>query len=102
VRELLDQGKLLTGKDYEHAAGIFQHGAQPDDFLLAHLLAVTAVAGTSQEAISPASERETATNRSECDPRDPRVPRPAFAGATDQRRDARPLVNRVWRLTFDP
>ena len=40
VREMLDAGQLKTGKDYWHAAFIFQHGGRPDDYLLAHALAV--------------------------------------------------------------
>jgi hypothetical protein len=43
VRELMEQDKLQTGKDYERAAMVFQHGDIPDDFLLAHVLAVTAI-----------------------------------------------------------
>src|SRR5262245_26743150 len=44
VRELLDQGKLVTGKDFDLAALVFQHGQTPEDFLLAHVLAVRAIA----------------------------------------------------------
>jgi hypothetical protein len=44
VRELLTQGKLHTGEDFEKAAFIFQHGGTPDDYLLAHTLAMVAVA----------------------------------------------------------
>jgi len=40
---LLDSGALHTGKDYEWASFIFQHGDTPNDFLLAHALAMTAV-----------------------------------------------------------
>lgn len=43
VRELMEQGKLRTGKDYEYAAMVFQHGEGSDDILLAHVLAVTAI-----------------------------------------------------------
>jgi hypothetical protein len=43
VRELIDQGLLSTGKDYERAAMVFQHGESSDDILLAHVLAVTAI-----------------------------------------------------------
>lgn len=43
VRELIEQGSLNTGKDYERAAMVFQHGEGPDDILLAHVLAVTAI-----------------------------------------------------------
>ncbi|WP_284734724.1 hypothetical protein [Sphingosinicella terrae] len=44
VRELLDAGELASGEDFRQAAFIFQHGASPDDYLLAHSLAVVAVA----------------------------------------------------------
>jgi hypothetical protein len=44
VRELLKDGKLHTGEDFEHAAFIFQHSGTPDDYLLAHTLAMVAVA----------------------------------------------------------
>ena len=44
VRQLLKDGKLHTGEDFEHAAFIFQHGGTPDDYLLAHTLAMVAVA----------------------------------------------------------
>jgi hypothetical protein len=43
VRELLEQGQLRTGKDYERAAFVFQHGEGSDDILMAHVLAVTAI-----------------------------------------------------------
>jgi hypothetical protein len=42
VRELIDQERLNTGKDYERAAMVFQHGEGSSDILLAHVLAVTA------------------------------------------------------------
>jgi hypothetical protein len=41
--ELLQSGAVKTGEDYEHAAFLFQHGAEPSDYLLAHILAMTAV-----------------------------------------------------------
>ncbi len=44
VRQLLKDGKLHSGEDYEHAAFIFQHGSTADDYLLAHTLAMVAVA----------------------------------------------------------
>jgi hypothetical protein len=37
-------GKLHTGEDFERAAFVFQHGETPDDYLLAHTLAMVAVA----------------------------------------------------------
>lgn len=44
TRALLDAGALDTGEDYYHAAFIFQHGGKPDDYLLAHALAVASAA----------------------------------------------------------
>jgi hypothetical protein len=44
TKALLDGGKLSSGEDFWHAAFIFQHGNTPDDYLLAHTLAVVAVA----------------------------------------------------------
>lgn len=44
VRALLDRGALHTGTDFGHAAFVFQHGNIPEDFLLAHTLATSAVA----------------------------------------------------------
>src|SRR5437588_11427087 len=43
VHELIEQGHLKTGKDYERAAMVFQHGEGSDDILVAHVLAVTAI-----------------------------------------------------------
>jgi hypothetical protein len=43
VRELLRSGDLHTGADFEHAAFVFQHGDEPNDYLLAHTLAIIAV-----------------------------------------------------------
>ena len=43
VRRLMTEGKVQTGEDYYYAAFIFQHGQKPADYLLAHILAVTAV-----------------------------------------------------------
>ena len=43
TRKLLDAGALHTGEDFRHAAFVFQHGATPDDYLLAHTLAMVAV-----------------------------------------------------------
>ena len=43
IREMIDQGLLVTGKDYERAAMIYQHGLTQDDPLMAHILAVTAI-----------------------------------------------------------
>jgi hypothetical protein len=44
TRELLDAGALQSGDDYWHAAFVFQHGSEPNDFLLAHTLAIVAIA----------------------------------------------------------
>ncbi|MGD0125730.1 MAG: hypothetical protein ABSF46_10245 [Terriglobia bacterium] len=44
TRQLLSTGKLHTGEDFERAAFVFQHGDAPDDYLLAHTLAMVAVA----------------------------------------------------------
>lgn len=43
VRTMLDRGEIRSGPDYERAAFIFQHGARPEDYLLAHALASAAV-----------------------------------------------------------
>jgi hypothetical protein len=43
VHELMAAGKLNTGPDFHDAAFIYQHGDDPDDYLLAHVLAMTAV-----------------------------------------------------------
>jgi hypothetical protein len=51
VRQLLSEGKLHSGKDFERAAFVFQHGGTPDDYLLAHTLAMVAVARGDTEAI---------------------------------------------------
>lgn len=44
VRELLDFGALQSGADFYYAAFIFQHGNEPDDYLLAHTLSMAALA----------------------------------------------------------
>ncbi len=41
--KLLTDGALHSGEDFTWAAFIFQHGSGPDDFLLAHTLAIVAV-----------------------------------------------------------
>lgn len=43
TRELLAKGELHTAEDFSHAAHVFQHGDTPDDYLLAHTLAMIAV-----------------------------------------------------------
>ena len=44
TRKLLNEGKLHTGDDFQWAAFVFQHGDTPDDYLLAHALAIVAAA----------------------------------------------------------
>jgi hypothetical protein len=44
VRKMIDSGKLHTAEDYYGAAAVFQHGSEPDDFLLAHSMAMIATA----------------------------------------------------------
>ena len=43
VRRLIRDGQVQSGEDYYFAAYIFQHGQSPNDFIFAHVLAVTAV-----------------------------------------------------------
>lgn len=43
VVEMYTGGELTTGRDYFHAAMIFQHGNRPEDYLLCHELCITAV-----------------------------------------------------------
>jgi hypothetical protein len=51
TRKLLADGALHTGKDYEQAAFVFQHGDVPQDYLLAHTLAMVAVSKGDATAI---------------------------------------------------
>lgn len=44
TKALLDAGELKSGTDFYHAAFIFQHGSTPDDYLMAHTMAVIAAA----------------------------------------------------------
>jgi hypothetical protein len=55
VEALLASGQLHTGEDYLHAAFVFQHGGDPRDYLLAHTLAMIAVAKREPSAIWIAS-----------------------------------------------
>jgi hypothetical protein len=55
TRKLLASGALHTGKDFEEAAFLFQHGDKPDDYLLAHTLAMVAVSKGDAMAIWIAS-----------------------------------------------
>lgn len=48
---LLNAGKLHTGEDFRWAAFVFQHGDTPDDYLLAHTLAMAAMAKGQSNAI---------------------------------------------------
>jgi len=50
TRVLLDTGKLVTADDYYAAAFVFQHGEKPEDFLLAHTLALASAARGRKEA----------------------------------------------------
>jgi hypothetical protein len=43
TRQLLEGGQLHTGEDFSRAATVFQHGSMPEDYLLAHSLAIVAV-----------------------------------------------------------
>lgn len=43
AHKLLDAGALKTGEDFEDASFIFQHGDAPQDYLLAHILAMAAM-----------------------------------------------------------
>lgn len=42
VAEIVNEGILESPDDYYHAAGILQHGNEPEHFLLAHVLATAA------------------------------------------------------------
>ncbi|THD36139.1 MAG: hypothetical protein E7773_09430 [Sphingomonas sp.] len=50
TRALLDSGALQSGDDFYHAAFVFQHGDAADDCLLAHTLAVVAIARGRRDA----------------------------------------------------
>lgn len=50
TRELLDAGVLQTANDYFRAATVFQHGQDAADYLLAHTLAIVAVAKGREDA----------------------------------------------------
>ncbi|HEV2205275.1 MAG TPA: OsmC family protein [Candidatus Acidoferrales bacterium] len=50
ARTLLAEGKLHTGADFDRAAVVFQHGDKPDDYLMAHTLAIIAVAKGESDA----------------------------------------------------
>ena len=44
TKALIDQGELHSGKDFNQAAFVFQHGERPEEFLYAHALATIALA----------------------------------------------------------
>jgi len=44
AKQIYLSGGLKTGRDYYDAALLFQHGDQPDDYLLAHVLATVGIA----------------------------------------------------------
>jgi hypothetical protein len=48
---LLSLGQLHTGHDFESAALVFQHGSTPDDYLLAHTLAMVAISKGQRGAV---------------------------------------------------
>lgn len=51
TRKLLAESALHTGKDFEEASFVFQHGNGPQDFLLAHSLAMVAISKGDDDAI---------------------------------------------------
>lgn len=51
LRQMLADGKVVSAADYYHAAMIFQHGQSPDDYLLAHTLAVIAIGKGRHDAL---------------------------------------------------
>jgi hypothetical protein len=50
VHLMLQNGEIHTGNDYYHAALIYQHGQRHEDFLLAHVLAVSAMSFGNKDA----------------------------------------------------
>lgn len=49
TKKLLSDGTLHTGQDFEWAAFVFQHGSTPEDYLLAHTLAIVALKKGNQD-----------------------------------------------------
>jgi hypothetical protein len=49
--QLLADGQLHTGEDFKQASFVFQHGDTPDDYLLAHTLAMVAVSKGTGDAL---------------------------------------------------
>jgi hypothetical protein len=58
---LLESGKLETAEDFHDAAFIYQHGQKPDDYLLAHVLAMVAVQKGDAKSSGFPPQRWTAT-----------------------------------------
>lgn len=55
VRQMLDEGLLRAAQDYYYAAFVFQHGSSPEDYLVAHALAIAAQAAGHPGAASIAA-----------------------------------------------
>lgn len=53
--KLLQDGALHSGEDFSWAAFVFQHGSEPNDYLLAHTLAMVAVGKGNSDALWIAS-----------------------------------------------
>jgi len=51
VHRLLNEGRVQSGEDYFYAAMVYQHGQTPQDYLLAHVLAMTSVAKGDKDGI---------------------------------------------------
>jgi len=55
TKELIDKGLLHTGLDYKQAAFVLQHGDTPNDYLMAHSLAIVAISKGEPTAVWIAS-----------------------------------------------
>jgi len=55
TKELVDKGLLHTGLDYKQAAFVLQHGDTPNDYLMAHSLAIVAISKGEPTAVWIAS-----------------------------------------------
>ena len=100
VAALLAAGALHTPNDYRKAAFVFQHGEQPDDYLLAHTLALVAVAKGDQGAawIAAATLDRYLVRASASDLRHP-VPwrrRGYYAEALQPAADLRRVTHGAW------
>jgi hypothetical protein len=51
IQRLLNEGRVESGEDYYYAAMVYQHGQTPQDYLLAHVLAMTSVAKGDKDGI---------------------------------------------------